>query len=213
MSVNMSRILLLSAGACIFMSAQAQTTRSGSADARVMQQLQQVTAEKSKLQAENTDLKHQLDDLKKKLEKTSSEQSTLQQRAKALELAASRESASTQQNNDALEKSRAQLQELVTKFRETAQTLREVETDRNEVKSQLSSRDREFKTCVDRNAGLYFLGEEMLDRLEHKGVWASIRESEPFTQIAKTRLENLVDDYRGRIEELRIDRKAATASR
>jgi type VI protein secretion system component VasK len=188
----------------------AQTTRSGNADVRVMQQLQQATAEKTKLEAENADLKHQLDDLKKKLDKTSAQQNALQQRAKALETVASRESSSTQQNNEALEKSRAQMQELVTKFRETAQTLREVESDRNEVKSQLSAREREFKTCVDRNAGLYFLGEEMLDRLEHKGVWASIKESEPFTQISRTRLENLVDDYRARVEELRLAKKSAS---
>ena len=197
--------------AATMLSAQviAQTTRSGNADARVMQQLQQVTAEKSKLQAENADLKKQLDDMKKKADKATSEQTALQQRAKALEVAAGRESSATQQNNEAVEKSRAQLQELIAKFRETTQTLREVETDRNEVKSQLAARDRDLKSCVDRNAGLYFLGEEVLDRLEHKGVWASITESEPFTQISRTRLENLVDDYRSRIEELRIERKAA----
>jgi len=46
--------------------------------------------------------------------------------------------------------------------------------------------------------GLYKLNTEVLDRLEHQGLWSHLARSEPFTQLKRTQLENLVDDYKQR---------------
>jgi cell division septum initiation protein DivIVA len=186
----------------VIATASAQTQRTGDNNARAMQQVQQLTAERVQLKAENDKLKQELESVKKQLTAATSEHSSLQQRLKVAESTASRESASTQQNTEALEKTRAQLQELIGRFRETATSLKEVETDRNTVRGQLQSRERELNTCVERNVALYELNNDVLNRLEHKGVWSSLTEREPFTQIQRTRLENLIDDYRQRASEL-----------
>jgi chromosome segregation ATPase len=183
--------------------AVAQTARSGNTDARVMQQLQQITGEKTALQAENTELKRQVEQLRKDLATASSAKSLAENKAKALQANASRGEQSDKQAEEQLERTRGQLQELVTKFRETAQTLRDVETDRATVKTELAAQQRDFKTCVDRNAGLYNLNTEILDRMEKRGFWSSVTEREPFTRIKRTQLENLIDDYRYRAEELK----------
>jgi uncharacterized phage infection (PIP) family protein YhgE len=168
-----------------------------------MQQIQQLTAERIQLQSDNTKLKSEVDDLKKQLQQATSGKAALEAKAKNLEVAAGRNEASSKDSTEQLEKSRAQLQEVIGKFRETTQTLRDIETDRNEKKTQLAQRDVAFKQCVDRNAGLYTLGSEILDKLEHRGVWDAMKGAEPFTKLSRTRLENLIDDYRYRVDELK----------
>lgn len=194
------------------MTASAQTQRSGNDTARVMAQLQQLTAEKSQLSTENERLKKELEDLKAQLGKASSAQSAAEQRARKLE-GNTRDSAALQESNDALSKARAQTQELVGKFRETAQQLKDVESDRSEVRSQLTLRERELKTCVDRNAQLYIVTDEILGRMESRGSWQSLKDKEPFTQLSRTRLENLIEDYRYRVDELRIGTQPTTVAR
>lgn len=187
--------------------ADAQVQRSGNADARVAQQLQQLTSERSALQAENTKLKQELEQAKAQLQKTGAATKTLESRNRALEASAGRGTAASQQAEEQLERTRVQMQELVTKFRETAETLREVETERATLKGHFATKEREFKTCVDRNAGLYNLNVEVLDRMENRGFWSNVAEREPFTRIKRVELENLIDDYKYRADELRLEQQ------
>ena len=181
----------------------AQTERSGNADARVLQQLQQITGEKTALQAENAKLKQDVEQLRKDLAGTTAAKNAAESKAKNLQANASRGDQSGKQAEEQLERTRGQLQELVTKFRETAQTLRDVETDRATAKTELAAQQRDFKACVDRSAGLYNLNAEILDKMENRGFWSSIAEREPFTKIKRVELENLIDDYRYRADELK----------
>lgn len=203
----MNRLCLTAILLFMGVAAQAQVQRSGNADARVAQQLQQLASEKSALQAENNKLKQELEQAKAQLQKSSSANKELEGRNRVLQASAGRGAASSQQTEEQLERSRAQLQELVTKFRETAQTLREVEGDRTTVKSQLAAKEREYKVCVDRNVGLYELNKEVLNRMEDRGFWSQVAEREPFTRLKRTQLENLIDDYRYRVEELRLEKQ------
>lgn len=189
---------------------QAQTARSGGDNARAMQELQQLAAERTALQADNAKLKDQTADLKKKLDKASAESEAASARANQLEAAAARGAESSKQANEALEKARAQMQELIAHFRETALDLKTVESDRNLLRGRLETRDREYNTCVEHNVGLYDVGRDALDRLDRQGFWTKVRESEPFTQLARARLDNWIDDYRQRLQDLRLEQSKTT---
>jgi chromosome segregation ATPase len=192
--------------------AVAQVQRSGNADARVMQQvqqLQQVTAERANLQKENAKLKEEIEQLKKDNSKALAARGALEGRAKALEAAASRGDNAGKAAQEQLEHARTQTQEVVAKFRETVQALRDGEAERSSAKNQLGERERELKLCVDRNAGLYNLNAEVLDRFEHRGMWSSLSEREPFTKLKRIELENLVDGYKYRADELKLQEKQA----
>jgi uncharacterized protein YlxW (UPF0749 family) len=202
--------ILASLGLALFLhgsASLAQTQRTGSADARMQQQLQQLSNERIALQAENARLKQELEQLKKDLDKTSAARSTLEKRAHLLEATASRGEASGKQAEEQLERARAQMQELIAKFRETAQSLRDVETQHATTKTQLAMREREIKTCIDRNAGLYNLNVEVLDRMDDRGFWSALSQREPFTQLKRVQLENLIDDYKYRADELRLEQE------
>lgn len=204
MKVIFSAIVLACMLAC---PAYSQVQRSGNADARVAQQLQQLTSERATLQAENVRLKQELEQIKAQLQKSETTAKTLQTRTRALEQTAGRGDVANQQTEEQLERTRGQLQELVGKFRETAQTLRDVEIERDGVKGQVIAKERELKTCVDRNAGLYNLNTEVLDRMENRGFWSGLTEREPFTRLKRVELENMIDDYRYRADELRLEQQ------
>ena len=188
---------------------QAQVQRSGNADARVAQQLQQLTSQRSALQAENARLKQELEQVKAQLQKASSSARALESRNRAMEASAGRGTANAQQAEEQLERARGQLQELIAKFRETTETLRGVESERGVLKSEFATRERELKVCIDRNAAMYNLNAEVLDRMQNRGFWANVAEREPFTKLKRVELENLIEDYRYRADELRLEQQQA----
>jgi cell division septum initiation protein DivIVA len=186
--------------------AHAQTMRSGgdNASAQLMQQMQQVVAERTQLQADNAKLKKDLEDLKKQVKSLQSEKDALSHKAQNSEAALSHSTASNESLNQNLAQQRARMEELIGKFRETATTLRDVETERSTVKGQLATRDRELKSCVDKNLALYKINAEVLDRFEHQGFWSSLAKAEPFTRLKRTEIENLVDEYRNKADDQRV---------
>lgn len=205
--MKLLRVGLGAASLLLAFGAVGQVQRSGNDAARVMQQLQQATAEKVQAQAENAKLKTEVEDLKSQLAKASTALTASEQRAKKVTAGSAKDTTAVQEANETLAKTRTQMQELVSKFRETGQILKEVETDRDQLRAQVSTQERDLKTCVDRNAGLYLLNDEVLHHLENRGAWSSLTEKEPFIKISRTRLENLIDDYRYRVEELRVKTK------
>ncbi len=184
-----------------------QAQRSGNDGARVMQQLQQVTAERTTLQADNDRLQKELDTAKAELTRLQAEQGGLQRRAQSAEAATAKLNSSTAASGETLERTRAQLQELVARFRETTDQLRTAELERSEARNLLGTRERDLKVCIDRNVGLYELNSEMLHHLEDRGFWGRAAEQERITGIVRARLDNLIDDYRYRVEELRVERE------
>jgi chromosome segregation ATPase len=106
-----------------------------------------------------------------------------------------------------LEQSKQRMAELVAHFRETATNLKEVETDRDKARKDLSERNTAFDQCAVNNLQLYEINGEILDRYEHVGLFTKASASEPFTKITRVRMENLVDDYRARAQELRTQKR------
>jgi chaperonin cofactor prefoldin len=190
----------------------AQQARSGSDSARAAQQLQQLAVEQAALKEQNAKLQQSADEMKKKADDALAAKKALEARVAALTADAGRAGTESQQNAQALEKSRAQMQELVARFRETAQNLKNVETERADLKNQLADKTRDFARCADKNIALYTAGNEILDHVEHRGLWSELGEKEPFTRIQRTRLENLIDEYRARIQEQQLPQSKAPKS-
>jgi chromosome segregation ATPase len=192
--------------------ALAQTARTGgSASAQLMQQIQQLATERSALQAENDKLKSELADVKKDRDALKAAQEGLERRARDATTALAHSRNEHTGTDQELEQNKAKLQELVAKFRETIQKMREIEADDTKVKQTLATRDHEFAVCVDHNVALYQLDGEVLNRLERRGVWSRMAEAEPFTKIKRVELENDIDGYRERAAELKVQPAPAAA--
>ena len=109
--------------------------------------------------------------------------------------------ATTEKN---LDQYKQRLTELVAKFRELAANLKDVESDRNTLRTDLGKRDAAFQGCAKDNVQLYDLATQVLDRYEHVGVFTKVSAEEPFTRITRTRLDNIADEYREQAQQLRL---------
>ena len=70
-------------------------------------------------------------------------------------------------------------------------------TQKDALSSQLDA-------AVRNNLALHALGLELLSRYEGKGVLESLSAREPFLQIKRVELENLVQDYRDKLDRQRV---------
>jgi chromosome segregation ATPase len=187
----------------------AQAARSGGGNnAQLMQQLQQLASERTALQAENAKMKTELAAMTKERDELKSGRAALEQRARAAAAgeAALARSAQDKENADKeLERQKERMQELVTRFRETAQTLRDVETERTTFKQSLNEQSAQLAACKTKNEALFKLNDEVLARFEGQGTLSRVASAEPFTKLKRVELENLIDDYRYRAEDQKVE--------
>lgn len=195
-----------------WLSAHAQVQRSGSDASRVMQQVQQITAERNLLKASNDDLTKQVADLKQQVDQLGKQRATLQGQLRNQGGATDQDAARA--NAAALEKSKGQLQELIGHFRETTATLAGSEAQRAKLQSEFDATKRDLGTCIEHNVGLYDVANAALDQLGKQTLWARTKETLSFTGIQRARLNNLIDDYRAQARDLKVEpgRAAAPAS-
>jgi seryl-tRNA synthetase len=197
--------------ACASDIAVAQTARSGgSANAQLLQQMQQLASERATLQAENDKLKSQLAAATKDHDALKADQQTIERRAKDASAALARSNAQHDATEQDLTRLNGKMQELITRFRETAVKLRDTEAESATSKRTLATREHELSVCADHNVALYYLNNEVLTRLENQGFWTRAAQAEPFTKIARIQNENLVDEYRARAKEQLIPPPAAS---
>lgn len=192
--------------------AHGQVERSGGGELqKIMQQYQQVAAEKTALQAQLVQAKKDADDSKAELAVVKKERDAFKARAAAAVesagvLAQSR--TSKEAADKSLELYKQRMTELVSRFRETATNLKEVESDRGRVQMLLDERNTAFDHCAENNLQLYEITGQVLDRYEHVGLFTKASAEEPFTRITRTRIDNLVDEYRERALALRSKQRS-----
>ncbi len=185
--------------------AQSQSARpGGSTNAQAALQLRQLAAERMQLEAENARLKKELDALRKERDAKQGALDAAERRARTSVASSARAESARDKLQRDLDLQRSRTQELVDKFRDTVQQLREVETTGAATKQTLAQVERDLGSCVERNTALYKLTDEVLDRLERRGSFGLAASVEPFTRLKRTELENFVDDYRYRAEEQRV---------
>lgn len=186
--------------------AHAQVARSGGAsvNTQLTQQYQQVLAERSKLQADNDQLKKQLDAAKAGLDASKHKLATSGVDAGKLQAQLSAAQASEENSKKALEQMRAHMQELIARFRDTIDKTRVVELERDKLQQQLTQTTVSLNTCADRNVKMFEVNAQLIDHLQHHGVFGRVTRAEPFTQIERTRLDNLVLEDRERIDALHV---------
>lgn len=184
--------------------AQTQRAPAGGASAQIMQQYQQLSAERVALQTENARLKKEAEDNGHLLEGLRKERDLLKKgnSTGGAELQAARSGQQTAEA--ALAKNRQSLDELVARFRETAAALKTAETDRARLQQEASTNGRALDACAVSNSGLYDVNREVVDRWEHEGFLTSLGRSEPFLRLKRTEIENLADGYRERAAQLKL---------
>jgi division protein CdvB (Snf7/Vps24/ESCRT-III family) len=183
----------------------AQTQRSGGGEAqKFMQQYQQLAAEKTALQAQVAQMKKDLDASHAELAAVKKEHDVAKAHTGVSPTAVAQAIGAKEAALRNLEQSKQRMSELVARFRETATNLKDVEADRSTLRRELAERNGAFDKCAENNLQLFELSSDVLKHYEHVGLFTKVSAAEPFSRITRTRLENLVDEYRIKAQELRV---------
>jgi chromosome segregation ATPase len=188
-------------------SSQAQVQRSGGEAQKFMQQYQQLAQEKTALQSQVDKMKKDLDSAKADLAAMAKERDALKAHVGGSAAAIAQATASKNSAEKSLEAYKQKTEELIARFRETATSLKETEADRNRLHKELDERNAAYDKCAVDNLSLFEINSDLLNRYEHVGLFTKSSASEPFTRITRTRIENLVDEYRARAEEVRVKKQ------
>jgi chromosome segregation ATPase len=208
--------LRIAAASCLLYApaaVHAQTQRSGGEGQKIMQQYQQVAAEKTALQAQLAQMKKDLDAVTAELAAVKKERDAAKAHVGVAPAALAQVTNQKDIAERGLEKSKQQMTELVGRFREIATNLRDTEAGRSALAKDLAQRNSAFDKCAEDNMQLYEINGQLLDRYEHVGLFTKMSAAEPFTRITRSRIENLVDETRERAQQLRVQKSAAAPSR
>jgi DNA repair exonuclease SbcCD ATPase subunit len=209
-SLSLPALLAISLYGLFPVGADAQTARpnSAGAGAQALQQLQQLASERTALQAENSRLKADLEQARKERDSLKAAQDAQARRSRGAEADLLRSQGEVARLEGDVAREKQRFEELVARFRETADAMREVETDRAAKSQSLLQREQELQVCVDRNRKLYSLGTEVIGKLEDQGFWSALARREPFTRLKRVELENLADGYRDTASDNRLPEPA-----
>ncbi|HUO20253.1 MAG TPA: hypothetical protein VMU44_10810 [Steroidobacteraceae bacterium] len=187
----------------------AQEARSGGGGEaqRIIQQYQQLAAEKTSLEGQVARLKQDLAAAQSELDAVKKERDGLKARSAATGASIAGLTAAREAAEKSAAETKGRMNELVTHFRETIASLKQAETDRDQLKVQLRERTADYDRCAMANQSLYELNGDILNRYEHVGLFTRVSAGEPFTRITRARMENLVDETRARALELREQSK------
>jgi len=88
---------------------------------------------------------------------------------------------------------------------DTRKQLSTVVQQKNKFFEIATQQTQTIDLCVANNRKLYEINLELTSIYENKGVWDSVTQAEPFSGLSQVKIENLVDDYQYRLDDLRVE--------
>ncbi len=162
--------------------------------ARAQYMLRQMNAEMVQLKATQQTLLAEKEALQKDFDK-------LQNKYEKL---TSKSSANKQAMNDKVSELKQKYLEIVEQNNETHKQFSEVTQEKNRLYTVASEQTQTIDLCVNNNKKLYEINRDLLVKYENKGVLDSLTQAEPFSRLSQVQIENLVDDYQYKLDDLRV---------
>ncbi len=176
---------------------------------RTQQALHQAQEQSTTLQTENATLQDQLKAAAAKADKLAG---TEKQLAIALPRA-NRLSAELAKEREAKTELEQKLAELGAKYDKLSQdhtdALRTIASRDAQIRQQtktLTQTRGEITACEDKNVKLYSYGTDLMQRYRDKGVFDAIRQAEPLTGLKQAQIDNVLEEYRDKLDAQKIPR-------
>jgi chromosome segregation ATPase len=167
--------------------------------------LNEVQQQKSLLEQEKTGLAEQMEELKKKSVDLESGTAKANARRVALDREVEGLGKDKVELSAKLQESSRGLQEMTKKQAEAMQTLQHKEREIKRLEAELARQTRQGEMCEVKNGQLYQINAELMDKYQSKGVFGALLQAEPFTQLKSVEMENLLQEYRDKLDAQRVE--------
>ncbi len=168
---------------------------------RMKREMRQVQAKLAAAQQQNEALSAQVVELKKQVSQTESKGAALEKKTKGQSKLVADLTEKYQDADNNLQ----QMSDLFTAMNESQQ---QTELEKEQLQKQLGD---DIHVCEKKNADLYRISVEMMQKYESKGVIAALLQEEPFTGIDKVRVESLLQEYRDKADAAKFTPASAVA--
>jgi chromosome segregation ATPase len=165
---------------------------------RLQQTQRKLEQEKSALEAQVSDAGGKLNQIKKAAARAERKNADLAKELKSME--------------EARDQLAAKLAEAEKHLAEQAEANRKLAADGQKLKADLTRQEQATASCETKNATLYQYGREMLVRYQNKGPWEAMAQREPVTGLKQVEIENVLEEYRDKLDNEKIAAPAAPLS-
>ncbi len=213
-------IALLAVAGSWTASAQQDDRRAREAARRIQLMQQQLTQEKAqleqdkaKLQKDNADKEKQIKQLQARLKRT--EAGTKQTESDVKQKAAEVDRLKAEQEALSLKfvEQREKADKLADSYKASVETIRNRDAEKEtlnmrtlEQREIIGRQAQMMQACEEKNIALYQLGTDLLQRYRSKSVMDALKQAEPFTQLEKVKMENLLQEYSEKMDAKKIDK-------
>jgi septal ring factor EnvC (AmiA/AmiB activator) len=158
--------------------------------AKAQYMLRQISSEKTQLETELAKVKKEKEQLQKDLDNAKKDHQKTVSSINSQQLQLT--SAATEKNN------------LIKDIEEEKEKLEALTNESSRLLEKLDAQKNNFQTCYINNKKLYEINQEILGQYQEKGFWDALAQKEPLTTIGRVKVENLIQDYQYKMDDLEI---------
>lgn len=173
---------------------------------RVQQQLSQVQGQLDAVEQEKARLAADLEQAQASSKTAEGQVASLRQglgTSKQQLVAATRELTQTKEELATTSQRLADTQKILA---DTTQALQQTQAEKRDLEALKSRHERDIASCERKNLALYGVGRSLMDRFEHKTCGEILAEKEPFSGLKKVETENLLEEYRDKLDDQKLIR-------
>lgn len=186
----------------------AQQTAPDPAIAKLRESLKNTMLQLRTAEGEKATLQASLAEAEAKNKELTDKVASLGKQLAADKTSADKSIATLKDSNEVQKKQAGLLRESLEKWKsgygKAAELAKSKEGQRAKLADQVIQLDRKVLDRETKNLELYKLGKEILTRYENFGLGRALLSREPFTGIAKIKLETLVQDYADKLQDSKI---------
>ena len=178
---------------------------------RSQQQMQQIRQEKTTLEEKLAGFEKEKIALKEEKDKLAAQVSGALARAKSETVRGQQTQVAVDaltQENQGLLSQKTELEkrvaELAGKLNLTEKELAFNQSDKKQTLSTLTTRDQQLTSCENKNVSLYQHGRDLIEHCRDRSATDAVLRLERFTGIKRVEIENLLEEYRDRLDAQKI---------
>ena len=209
-------LMLCTLGMAGHASAAADDKKDRDAQRKLRLMMQSMEQEKAVLASEKNSLSGQVESLNKQVSDLKNSSASVSRKKDAHAVALENELLVVKESNlslsSKLQTTQSSLDELTAKYQTSLQSLQASVEQGDEYKmklqesvSNVSRQSQLIEMCEKKNMALYDLNVEILDRYRNKGVWSALLQAEPFTQIKKVEINNILQEYKEKLDDQKME--------
>lgn len=166
---------------------------------RMQQQMSEIQQQKSAVEQEKMALEEAL-------KKNHSEAESHKRAAASAAIKASRLEKDIELANSEKAGLRVQLEQAGKRNEELSSQRNQLESDLKNTAAALAKQNEQRKHCETNNAELYRIGRDLVGWYSAKGPLNAVLEAEPFTRLKSVEMENLLENYRDKLESQHLEK-------